>query len=320
MITVHLLDQQQLQKGDEQLIEQWQQDGNGIIWIDIEAEPDAEERKWLTALDCHPLAIQDSQRPRHPSKIEHFDNNSFILYRVLEPIGRKLTIKSQQLAFFISDNCLISMHKTPLACIQTSRDLPKLTELMQCPAELMCAILRDSANSHTDDILNIEEALSDLEEAMADKGNDRLLNDVTFYRTRLRKLKRFFAYHENMFNRLLKEPDLLPARSTAIYHSLHDVYDKFERLLNLTSMYYDLCGDLSDAYLSMASHRLNHTMQLLTVITAIFIPLSFLAGLYGMNFHYMPELGWHYGYYTLLGLMLVIAIGLIALFRYKKWL
>lgn len=320
MITAQLLDQQQLQTGDETLIKHWQETGRGVIWIDIEAETDAVEQQWLATLGGHPLAIQDSQRTRHPPKIEHFDDNSFILYRPLAPLGEDLAINSQRLAFFISDNCLVSIHKTPLDCIQAIRQLPALAGLMQCPAEIMCAIIRHSASSSIEDVLGIEETLSELEEAMADAANDRLLNDVTFYRTRLRKLKRLFAYHDRMFGLLLKEPELLPARSETIHHSLQDVYDKFERLLNLTAMYYDLCGDLSDAYLSLASHRLNRTMQLLTVITAIFVPLTFLAGVYGMNFIHMPELQWRYGYFIILAIMATTAAGLVALFRHRKWL
>lgn len=320
MISVHLLHGTDLQRGDPALIEHWQQTRQGTIWIDIEGESRQSEIQWLTRLGAHRLAILDAQRPRHPPKVEHFDDNSFVLYRAIQDISEDLVLDIQSLSFFVSDNCLISVHQKPLACIDALRNSEQLADIMRCPAELMCSILKISASSYTDDIVAIEEALTDLEEQMAEAGDDALLNQVTFYRTRLRKLKRFFAYHEKVFAELLKEPELLPAQSEAIYHSIQDVYDKFERLLSLTSMYYDLCGDLSDAYLSLASHRLNRTMQVLTVITAIFIPLSFLAGLYGMNFIHMPELQWRYGYFAVLGLMGLIAIALLALFRYKKWL
>jgi magnesium transporter len=85
-------------------------------------------------------------------------------------------------------------------------------------------------------------------------------------------------------------------------------------------MYYETCGDLIDGYISISSHQLNHTMRILTVITAIFIPLGFMAGLYGMNFDHMPELHWKYSYFALLSVMGITVIGLILLFRHKKWL
>ena len=85
-------------------------------------------------------------------------------------------------------------------------------------------------------------------------------------------------------------------------------------------MYYDICGDLIEGYISITSHQLNKTMQILTVITAIFIPLGLLAGLYGMNFEYMPELSWRYSYFVLLGAMFLIASSLLILFKKIKWL
>jgi magnesium transporter len=85
-------------------------------------------------------------------------------------------------------------------------------------------------------------------------------------------------------------------------------------------MYYDICGDLINGYMSVTSHQLNATMRVLTVITALFVPLTFLAGIYGMNFEYIPELKFEHGYFTLLGVMSVISVGLIALFKKKRWL
>ena len=96
--------------------------------------------------------------------------------------------------------------------------------------------------------------------------------------------------------------------------------DKNERLSSLSQMYYELTGDLLDSMLSMASHKLNGTMRVLTVITAVFVPLSFIVGLYGMNFEYIPELKFKYGYFMVVGFMLTLSVSLISLFRFKKWL
>lgn len=319
MISVHLFTGQELLSGDRQLIEQWQTDG-GTIWIDIVNEDNSTETELLTALQCHPLAIQDAQRSRHPPKLEHFANNSFILYRHLRALDEDLQPDMQRVAFFVSANSLITVHKEAFSSAEDIQHHHDFIRFMQCPAELMCAMVRLSANRQIERVLEIEEELSDLEESISNHGSDSLLTQVSGYRTRLRKLKRIFDYQEKVFAQLLREPKLLPAQNKNIRHSLQDVYDKFERLLNMITLYYDLCGDLSDAYLSLTSHQLNRTMQVLTVITAIFIPLSFLAGLYGMNFTHMPELQWQYGYFVILAVMTGIAVGLLALFKHKKWL
>jgi len=101
---------------------------------------------------------------------------------------------------------------------------------------------------------------------------------------------------------------------------VNDLHDRFERLHSLVQMHYEICGDLIDGYLSITSHQLNATMRVLTIITAVFVPLGFLAGLYGMNFEFMPELKFHYGYYGLLGIMGIVAGGLLTFFRMKRWI
>ena len=99
-----------------------------------------------------------------------------------------------------------------------------------------------------------------------------------------------------------------------------DVFEQQERASSLASLYYELASDLADGYISITSHRLNQIMKILTVVMAIFVPLSFLAGIYGMNFENMPELQSESGYYILLGLMSSIVAILLLLFRKKKWL
>ena len=98
------------------------------------------------------------------------------------------------------------------------------------------------------------------------------------------------------------------------------MFDRCERLYSLGSMYYELCGDLVEGYISLSSHQLNQTMKILTIISAIFVPLTFLAGIYGMNFEYMPELQWRYAYFFLLGLMLTVATALYIVFKRVRWL
>ena len=100
---------------------------------------------------------------------------------------------------------------------------------------------------------------------------------------------------------------------------LRDFYEKFERLHSMTEMYYDQLSDLVHGYLSTTSHQINERMKVLTIVSSIFIPLTFLAGVYGMNFRYMPELNWHYGYFIVLSIMLIITIVCIWYFKKKRW-
>tara|TARA_Y100000782_G_C10154324_1_gene252914 strand:- start:965 stop:1510 length:546 start_codon:yes stop_codon:yes gene_type:complete len=181
--------------------------------------------------------------------------------------------------------------------------------------------MHTSAGLYLDALLEFEERLSDIEDALLDDGNDDLMRELVTYRTRLVKLRRLFNYHRNITDELRSDEYLaLNYKDDPMGHAITDLHDRFDRLYTLAEIFYSISGDLIDGYISIASHQLNRTMQVLTVITAIFVPLGFLAGLYGMNFEYIPELKIENGYFILLAAMGSIAVGLLALFRKIRWL
>lgn len=101
---------------------------------------------------------------------------------------------------------------------------------------------------------------------------------------------------------------------------LTDLLEQAERLHSLSSLLYETTGDLTDGYLSVSAHRLNNVMRVLTVVTVLFVPLTFIAGIYGMNFAYIPELAVRWGYFAVIGVMAAIAITLLVLFKRKHWI
>jgi len=192
--------------------------------------------------------------------------------------------------------------------------------LLVSPGLLGTRIMRYSVGRYLDCILAFEPYLNELEDKMQDKPSDETMRELITYKSRLRKLKRIFSYHERLVTNILKDvPQMLIDEDGDIEHALQDLFERCERLHSLCAMYYEICGDLINGYLSISSHQLNNTTKSLTVITSIFAPLTFIVGIYGMNFDYIPELHWHYGYYYSLGLMTVIASA-FGTFAYKKWM
>ncbi|MCP5019932.1 MAG: magnesium transporter CorA family protein [Ketobacter sp.] len=321
MIRVKWLHNADIADGGRDLISQWQQQG-GVIWVDISDEPDADEAKLLTSLGCHMLAVQDAQRQRHPPKFEDFEDNTFVLYRGFESFEKDVSIKHVQVSFFISKNCLITRRNGVSYGVESlwnaSEDLPKF---LHSPAILFTRIVNQSLAQYTKRMLELEDVISQMEDEMLDSPTDSLMQRFVMYRSRLRKLNRVFGYHEKVFGAIIKESTpVLDMSDATLYHPMQDVYDKCERLYSLTTLYYEQCGDLIDGYISLTSHQLNKTMQALTVITAIFVPLGLLSGIYGMNFENMPELHSQNGYYILLGVMATVAITLLIFFRRRRWL
>jgi magnesium transporter len=321
MIRVQLLtqDSQHLIGGAE-LIERWRKDNNSYIWIDLQGEEAHAEKAMLLELGCHLLAIEDVQRFRHPPKTETFDDHTLLLYRGITDFNPDLTIKQMNIALFAGERSLISCHPRLSNGINNYWEHAYAEQLLVSPGLLASRIMRFSVGRSLESLLAFEPSLTELEDSMQDKPNDDTMRELIAYQSRLRKLKRIFSYHERLVTNLLKDiPQQLIEEDGDIEHALQDLFERCERLHSLCTMYYEICGDLINGYLSITSHMLNNTMRVLTVITAIFVPLTFIAGIYGMNFEFMPELRWHFGYFYSLGAMALVAVvfGWVA---YKRWL
>ena len=301
----------------------WREHPDSILWLDMVMEdPKAEEKFLIQQLNIHPLAIQDAQRERHPPKLEEFDHFTFLLYRGLKRFDVGLNVDHVQASFFVGTNFLVTYRNDTAAAIEHWWQLDAdLKQHLKKPAMLLTRILNMSVNRYLDGVLSLENELSLLEDSMLQSPSDSIMHDLVIYRSRLRKLNRIFNYHEKIVRRVMKESTgELNMEDLPLYHAMQDVYDKCERLSSLGAMFYDQCGDLVEGHLSLTSHQLNKTMQALTVITAIFVPLGLLAGIYGMNFDHMPELHSQNGYFILLGVMATVAFVLLLAFKRRGWL
>ena len=134
----------------------------------------------------------------------------------------------------------------------------------------------------------------------------------------MRHLARIATYHENVFKNLKRdETRFVPI---SLVHEVNDLYEQTERSQSLADLYFNVASDLVDSYLALSSHRLNGVMQVLTIITVIFVPLTFIAGIYGMNFENIPELKVTSGYFIVIGVMFVIALLQLYYFKRKGWM
>jgi len=321
MIKVQEIDNnQKLDISRQQLVEKWQEGSLSNVWVDIQTQDEEDVDDFLTQLGFHPLAIKDALRKRHPPKIELFEKYTFIVYRGILRVNEVIDFEHQQIAFFVSESNLVSIHtEKSLGVDHVSNELGK-SPCGKNPLQLGLEIMHASAGIYLESVLNFESNLSDMEDALQRNGNDQMMNELISFRSKLLKLRRVFSYHKSITNSLIAANEDKKLDLTIEIHEVNDLHDRFERLHSLVQMHYEICGDLIDGYLSISSHQLNATMRVLTVITAVFVPLGFLAGLYGMNFEFMPELKFHYGYYGLLGVMAIVAAGLLAFFKTKRWI
>jgi magnesium transporter len=308
-------------RGGKELVSVWQQNADTCIWFDCSAEPeDTEARLLQDSFGLHPLAIQDAQRSRHPPKIEAFDASTFMLLKPLSGDTEDLHFSTIQLALFIGERFLVTRRSGASPVIDTLFDqaIHKAAILADGPATVALRLCRMLVDRYIKILLDLEPRLESLEAEIMQHPDDSILAELLNYKTELKKFRRAFLYHQQVFGEL--KTGTFPAIAAGHDHQIVDVYEQQERASSLASLYNEMASDLADGYISVASHRLNQIMKVLTVVMAIFVPLSFLAGIYGMNFEYMPELQSQSGYFILLGLMLTIAVGLLTLFYRKKWL
>jgi len=166
-------------------------------------------------------------------------------------------------------------------------------------------------------LLDLEQRLDIVEDELFDSPTDTLMKELVGYNTGLRKMHRILAYYVNVFDSLRKE---LQQANHPHKDEFNDIYAIIERFSSLSSVYQDVITDLIEAYISLNGHRLNQIMKVLTIVTVIFVPLTLMVGIYGMNFENMPELKSENGYYILLSTMSAIAFLMLYVFRRVRWL
>lgn len=307
--------------GDETLVSRWQQSTNAKIWVDLVDNPQQSEHDFMCdTLGLHPLAVQDAQRQRHPPKLEVFENYTFLLFKGLSANSSDIDFSTIQLALFVGERMFITRRSaaspsTEQLWEEAQQHPQRFMQQMDLLALRLCRIM---VGRYLNILLLLEPKLENAEEQMLSNPSDELLMELTSDKSQLTKLRRIFLYHEQIFEEMRHiEP---PGIKKQHIHEINDVYENQERAGSLTNLYYELAADLIDGYISIASHRLNNIMKILTIITAIFVPLGFLAGIYGMNFEYMPELHSPYGYFILLSVMAFVATILLIIFRKRNWL
>ena len=307
------------QVGGHELLQIWQDNQDSWIWLDLYNEPAEQEQAFLIeqfGLDAG--SISEAQRDRHPPSFEAFENYIYLLLKPLDAESDSLDFSTLQLAMFASERFLITRH---------SRESPYLAKLWQTlqnngssnqsPMSVVSAMSKRVAQRYGNILLDLEQRLDVIEDELFDSPTDTLMKELVGYNTGLRKMHRILAYYVNVFDSLRQH---LQKSGQHQHDNFNDIYALIERFSSLSSVYQDMITDLIEAYISLNGHRLNQIMKVLTVVTVIFVPLTLLVGVYGMNFENMPELKSQNGYYILLSAMSAIAFVMLYVFRRVRWL
>jgi len=322
MITTFLLKSSQVTRGGTELISAWKDDPQATIWVDLTDSAEFDDPALHNNhLGLHPMAVQDARRDRHPAKIEAFDEFTFLLLKGLSADSFTIDFKTIQLSLFVGKRFLLTYHCSESVSIERLKTMlmEESVATITNGSALAMRLCRLMSVRYINILLELEPRLEELEAMMLDaEANDSMLSELIRYKSDLKRLHRYADYHEQMFQQMKDKS--FPGLEDKGKHEIIDVWEKLERTKSLSRLFYETASDLIEGYISVASHRLNQIMKVLTVVMAIFVPLSFLAGIYGMNFENIPELHHPSGYFILLTVMGSIVGFLLMLFRKKKWL
>lgn len=304
--------------GDESLIEEWRASEQGYLWVDLDEACESAEAV-LTEFGADAVVREQSLATRYPPKLEPLaDDLVFMLLRGLDAQSTSIDFGTIQIAFLVGDRFLVSRHsaKSPsIERVQSNIERSKNTTGIT-PASLAIEVAEVVVSRYVPIVLKLESRLESIEDEMFENPTDDLLNELLGYKRQLKKLRRIASYQVAVFERIRHEN--LPLFG-GLERAAAEVAEQFERIVSLSNLHNELANDLMNGYLSLSSHRLNHIMKVLTVITCIFVPITFIAGIYGMNFEHMPELTSPYAYFSVLGLMAVVVVSLLVFFRKKQW-
>jgi magnesium transporter len=301
----------------------------------VKAKHDTKTQEWINVLgvhdiqlieelgqlfNLHPLLLEDIVSVHQRPKIDEYDNCLFVVVRMLF-LDKNKELQSEQVSFVLTENTLLSFHENHDECFEIIRERLRKGKgkVRKMKADYLLYALMDAIVDYYFVILDkYGEILENIENDLFQDKDDKILNRIYKMKSNVLQLRKTVVPMRETVNALLKSGTNVIQESTHVF--IKDLNDHLTQVYDTTESYRDILSGLMDIHLSSSSNKMNRIMKVLTIISTIFIPLTFIVGVYGMNFHYMPELEWKYGYFVVWAIMLIIVAGMIYVFKNKKWL
>jgi magnesium transporter len=293
-----------------------------IVWINVDGIHDLGVIEEIgTLFNIHSLTVEDLVNTRQRPKFEDFDRYLFIVLKMLSYSDIYIGMETEQVCMILGKNYVITFQEKPGDVFDTVRERIRGSKgrIREKGADYLAYALIDAV---VDSYFLIIEIIGDRIETVEDQV---ALNPVPEIISRIHRFKRALLFMRRTVWPLREEIALLEksgsdlvGKPTAIF--FRNLYDHTIQVIDTIETYRDIVSSMHDTYLSSLSNRMNEVMKFLTILATIFIPLTFITGVYGMNFRYMPELYWKFGYWIALGIMLIISAGMLAFFKKKKWI
>ena len=304
-------------------------DKESVTWVDVQGLGSRDVLERLgKVFELPPLVLEDVVNVSERPKTEDYDDQLLFIARMVVPKERGCGFYSEQVSLVLGKHYLLTIQEEPehdcFGGVRTRIEKAKGIIRRQGADHLAYALIDAIVDGFFPVLERYGEELEDLEEEVIVSPTRQTLQKIYQVRRELLQLRRAIWPQRDAINALIRDRSKLISEEVQIY--LRDCYDHTVQVMDMVETYRELASGLMDVYLSAVSNKMNEVMKLLTVVSSIFIPLTFVAGIYGMNFntekspYNMPELNWYWGYPLCLGVMGAIAFGLLFFFWRRGWL
>jgi magnesium transporter len=284
-------------------------------WVDFYNPDEKEALNLKDHFHFHPLTIEDCFHFMQRPKVDHYQDVHFFVMHAIDP----KTLDAEEVDMYLGSNYIVTFHLHESREIEDAWARVSQQESLRNQGQIHAAylVLDNLVDQYFPSVYQIEDLLDDMENKMNAEAIDALMNQVFEIRSQLLKLRRTIVPMRDLLYRIISSDRIEQVREHLVFFT--DIHDHLLKLSEMVDSNREITADIRDSYISLNSNRMNTIMKTLTVITTIFMPLTFIAGLYGMNFAYMPELEWHWGYFGVLAIMLGIGLWMFAWFQKKGW-
>ncbi len=295
---------------------------NTTNWIDVKGYKNVELIEQLcNRFNIHPLFIEDILNIEHMPKVEDLEKALFITLKHIEWAETDKLVKSQQISFFLGENILISFQEKENNIFNNIIERLKngKSKGRARQEDYLCYMLIDQiVDNYYVIIDNIEDEIEKLEKILVEQPKESMTETFLLFKKNLMNLRKNIYPLKEAIRYLAHEDNGVINEYTIQY--FNDIYDHLTYILQSIDNYREMTGSMMELLMANNANRMNSIMKTLTLVSTIFIPLTFISSLYGMNFKYMPELEWKYSYFIVLGILLFIGLGMyIYMKKVKKW-
>lgn len=272
------------------------------------------------AFDLHPVALENAVNVPQRAKTELYEHHQLVIARTLL-LDSKGAVRTPQVCFIIGKRYLVTFQERSYGLFNPIRERIQAgigAIRFEGPGYLAYALIDAMIDRYYPVAQGLSDQLEELEDYVVENPHPDVLARIHALRRQLVILRRVGWPQREAVSAMLREQSPFFGDREKVY--LRDTHDHIAQIVELIDSSRDMASDLADAYLSNVSHRTNEIMKVLTLMASIFIPLTFVAGIYGMNFEHMPELHTRNGYYVVWGIMVVVGVGMTLYFRRRGWI